>query len=114
MAVLSPIPTSVIPSSLSAAITLDKAALVTAHLSGDAYWSATAYWERVMFHYTDALGIQNEYLTFYGSSTAAFNWSSIAKINNWQCKSITVYNFDGGSKTVLRAAFGTATAYDFG
>jgi hypothetical protein len=113
MAALTGLPASVTPGTPSAAVTLNKADLITALNIVDVYWSVSSNWDRAVFCYQDATNVQSTFLTFYGANTANILVSSHAKANSWTCHEVIIFDLEGGEFVVPRASFVTPSEFDF-
>ena len=88
---------------------LDLTAL-SALVSGDAYFSDSSNWKRVVFYYFDATDTQKIAVIFNtaeGYDASYFSVSNKARKNLWQLKKVVFEDFDGGSFVCLRDSFGS-------
>lgn len=112
MSILTGKPSTLTVGNTSSVITLSRSTLISQMSITDPYWSDSTNWQQVFFQYQDNTGLQHRSLTFGASDTATFFVSAHAKQNTWQAKSIVIIDYDGGTYSIPRASFTSATEFD--
>lgn len=110
--ILSNKPAQLAPGSSTAAMVLDRSALISQMSITDPFWSDPSNIDHVIFAYTDATGSEHQQLVFRGDNQAALSVSSHVRKNTWIVKQIILMDADGGMHTIARAQFANPTEFD--